>query len=215
MYETGSGSVKMRASYIKEDGDIVIEALPYQTSGAKVVTQIASQMRDKKLPLVDDIRDESDRHGMRVVIELRRDAQPSIVLNNLYRHTSMRSSFNTIMLALVDGLDAGADDLGHVARLGQRQADRLARRHAQAIDQQRYGEDRATAAGQTQRQAHDRAEDDTQHAHTPAGRTTGFIMRYGYLVMRQSQGKARYVTAQHEPIAWQHVHNGSRLLSAA
>jgi topoisomerase-4 subunit A len=69
MYETGSGSVKMRASHIKEDGEIVIEALPYQTSGAKVVAQIASQMRDKKLPLVDDIRDESDHENpTRIVI---------------------------------------------------------------------------------------------------------------------------------------------------
>ena len=69
MYETGNGSVKMRASYIKEDGDIIIEALPYQTSGAKIVVQIASQMRDKKLPLVDDIRDESDHENpTRIVI---------------------------------------------------------------------------------------------------------------------------------------------------
>ncbi len=69
MYETGNGSVKMRASYIKEDGDIVIEALPYQTSGAKIVAQIASQMRNKKLPLVDDIRDESDHENpTRIVI---------------------------------------------------------------------------------------------------------------------------------------------------
>ena len=63
MYETGNGSVKMRASYVKEDGEIVIEALPYQTSGAKVIAQIATQMRNKKLPLVDDLRDESDHEN--------------------------------------------------------------------------------------------------------------------------------------------------------
>ena len=69
MYDTGHGSVKMRASYIKEDGEIVIEALPYQTSGAKVITQIATQMRNKKLPLVDDLRDESDHENpTRIVI---------------------------------------------------------------------------------------------------------------------------------------------------
>ena len=69
MYETGHGSVKMRASYIKEDGEIVIEALPYQTSGAKVIAQIATQMRNKKLPLVDDLRDESDHENpTRIVI---------------------------------------------------------------------------------------------------------------------------------------------------
>ena len=69
IYETGHGSVKMRASYIKEDGEIVIEALPYQTSGAKVIMQIATQMRNKKLPLVEDLRDESDHENpTRIVI---------------------------------------------------------------------------------------------------------------------------------------------------
>ena len=69
MYETGNGSVKMRASYVKEDGEIIIEALPYQTSGAKVIAQIAPQMRNKKLPLVDDLRDESDHENpTRIVI---------------------------------------------------------------------------------------------------------------------------------------------------
>jgi len=69
MYETGNGSVKMRASYIKEDGEIIVEALPYQTSGAKVVAQIANQMRNKKLPLVEDLRDESDHENpTRIVI---------------------------------------------------------------------------------------------------------------------------------------------------
>ena len=69
MYETGNGSVKMRSSYVKEDGEIIIEALPYQTSGAKVIAQIATQMRNKKLPLVDDLRDESDHENpTRIVI---------------------------------------------------------------------------------------------------------------------------------------------------
>jgi len=69
MYETGNGSIKMRASYIKEDGEIIIEELPYQTSGAKVVAQIATQMRNKKLPLVEDLRDESDHENpTRIVI---------------------------------------------------------------------------------------------------------------------------------------------------
>ena len=69
MYETGNGSVKMRASYVKEEGEIIIEALPYQTSGAKVIAQIATQMRNKKLPLVDDLRDESDHENpTRIVI---------------------------------------------------------------------------------------------------------------------------------------------------
>jgi len=69
LYETGHGSVKMRATYQKEDGAIVIETLPFQTSGSKVVAQIANQMRAKKLPLVDDIRDESDHENQtRLVI---------------------------------------------------------------------------------------------------------------------------------------------------
>ena len=69
IYETGNGSVKMRANYIKEDGEIIVEALPYQTSGAKVVAQIATQMRNKKLPLVEDLRDESDHENpTRIVI---------------------------------------------------------------------------------------------------------------------------------------------------
>ena len=72
MYETGNGSVKMRASYVKEDGEIVIDALPYQTSGAKVITQIASQMRAKKLPLVDDIRDESDHENPTRIVKIGR-----------------------------------------------------------------------------------------------------------------------------------------------
>ena len=63
MYETGHGSVKMRAGYVQEDGEIVVESLPYQTSGAKVITQIAAQMRNKKLPLVEDLRDESDHEN--------------------------------------------------------------------------------------------------------------------------------------------------------
>jgi len=69
MYETGNGSIKIRATYIKEDGEIIVEALPYQTSGAKVVAQIATQMRNKKLPLVEDLRDESDHENpTRIVI---------------------------------------------------------------------------------------------------------------------------------------------------
>ena len=107
-YTTGRGRIVMEADAEIEEvrGDrrrIIINELPYQVNKANLVEKIAHLVRDKKIDGISDIRDESDRHGMRVVIELRRDAQPSIVLNNLYRHTSMRSSFNTIMLALVDG----------------------------------------------------------------------------------------------------------------
>ena len=107
-YTTGRGRIVMEAkAEIEEirrgrDG-IVITELPYQVNKANLVEKIAQLVRDKKIDGISDIRDESDRQGMRVVIELRRDAQANIVLNNLYRHTALRSSFNAIMLALVGG----------------------------------------------------------------------------------------------------------------
>jgi topoisomerase-4 subunit A len=105
MYETGSGSVKMRANYIKEDGDIVIEALPYQTSGAKVVAQIASQMRNKKLPLVDDIRDESDHENpTRIVIVPRSNrVDCEQLMLHLFATTDLEKSYRVNMNVI--GLD--------------------------------------------------------------------------------------------------------------
>lgn len=82
---------------------ILVTELPYQVNKANLVEKIAQLVREKRIDGISDIRDESDRQGMRVVIELRRDAQANIVLNNLYRHTALRTSFNAIMLALVDG----------------------------------------------------------------------------------------------------------------
>ncbi|HZA22104.1 MAG TPA: DNA topoisomerase (ATP-hydrolyzing), partial [Dehalococcoidia bacterium] len=107
-YTTGRGRIVMEAATEVEElrggrQRIIVNELPYQVNKASLVEKIAQLVRDKRIDGVSDIRDESDRHGMRIVIELRRDAQPSIVLNNLYRHTAMRSSFNAIMLALVDG----------------------------------------------------------------------------------------------------------------
>lgn len=107
-YTTGRGRIIMEAATEVEElrgsrQRIIVTELPYQVNKANLVEKIAQLVRDKRLDGISDIRDESDRHGMRIVIELRRDAQPSIVLNNLYRHTAMRSSFNAIMLALVDG----------------------------------------------------------------------------------------------------------------
>jgi DNA gyrase subunit A len=107
-YSTGRGRIVMEAATEIEElrggrQRIIVTELPYQVNKANLVEKIAQLVRDKRIDGISDIRDESDRHGMRIVIELRRDAQPSIVLNNLYRHTAMRSSFNAIMLALVDG----------------------------------------------------------------------------------------------------------------
>lgn len=107
-YMTGRGRVIMEAATETEEirggrEQIVVTELPYQVNKANLVEKIAQLVREKKVEGVSDIRDESDRHGMRMVIELRRDAQADIVLNNLFKHTQLRSSFNSIMLALVDG----------------------------------------------------------------------------------------------------------------
>jgi DNA gyrase subunit A len=105
--ETGRGRIVMRARAVIEEKEssnksqIVITELPYQVNKAKLVEDIANQTRDKKLEGISDLRDESDRDGMRVVIELKRDAIPRVVLNQLYKHTAMQSTFGVIMLALV------------------------------------------------------------------------------------------------------------------
>ena len=107
-YNTGRGRVVMEAATEIEEvrggrQRIIVSELPYQVNKATLVEKIAQLTREKRVEGISDIRDESDRHGMRVVIDLRRDAQPTIVLNNLYKHTSLRSAFNSIVLALVDG----------------------------------------------------------------------------------------------------------------
>ncbi|MBW5290739.1 MAG: Topoisomerase IV subunit A [Candidatus Ruthia sp. Asou_11_S2] len=99
IYETGHGSVKMRAIYQKEKGNIVIEALPFQTSGAKVITQIAAQMRAKKLPLVDDIRDESDHENpTRIVIVPRSNrVNADALMLHLFATTELEKSYRVNM----------------------------------------------------------------------------------------------------------------------
>jgi len=105
--ETGRGKIVMRARAVIEEKEssnkqqIVITELPYQVNKARLVESIADLVRDKKLDGISDLRDESDRDGMRVVIELKRDSIPRVVLNGLYKHTSMQSTFGVIMLALV------------------------------------------------------------------------------------------------------------------
>jgi DNA gyrase subunit A len=107
-FRTGRGSIQIRAkTRIEEAGNgkmrIVVEELPYQVNKAKLVEKIAELVREKKIEGITDLRDESDRNGMRVVIELRRDINPRVILNNLYKHTSLQSSFGVNMLALVNG----------------------------------------------------------------------------------------------------------------
>jgi DNA gyrase subunit A len=107
-YRTGRGRVVMRARADIESIDanserIVVTEIPFMVNKSRLIEQIAQLVRDKKLPDIRDMRDESDRDGMRIVIELKRDSVPEIVLNRLYKHTQMQSTFGTIMLALVNG----------------------------------------------------------------------------------------------------------------
>ena len=108
-YATGHGRVVVRARAFSEESSangrrqIVVTELPYQTNKAALVEKIAGLVKDKKLSGISELRDESDRQGMRIVIELKREAQPRQVLNNLYRHTQMQSAFFVNMLALVAG----------------------------------------------------------------------------------------------------------------
>ncbi|MBF7081366.1 DNA gyrase subunit A [Desulfallas sp. Bu1-1] len=106
-YKTGRGTIIVRAkAEIEETGkktSIIVTELPYQVNKAKLVEKIADLVKDKKIDGITDLRDESDRHGMRIVIELRRDANPRVILNQLYKYTQMQDSFGVIMLALVNG----------------------------------------------------------------------------------------------------------------
>jgi len=108
-YTTGRGLVKVRAKAhsepIKGKRDaIIITELPYQVNKATLIEKIADLVREHKIQEISDLRDESDRSGMRVVIELKRDTIPKVVLNKLYKHTAMQSTFGIINLAIVDGV---------------------------------------------------------------------------------------------------------------
>ncbi|MBE3580388.1 MAG: DNA gyrase subunit A [Thermoanaerobacteraceae bacterium] len=107
-YRTGRGNIRVRARAAVEAlsggrHQIVITELPYQVNKARLIETIAELVREKKIEGISDLRDESDRTGLRVVVELKRDAQPRVILNQLYKHTQMQDNFGVIMLALVDG----------------------------------------------------------------------------------------------------------------
>ncbi|MGE3799794.1 MAG: DNA gyrase subunit A [Candidatus Kapaibacterium sp.] len=107
-FKTGRGKVIVRARVSTEQlksgkEQLVVTELPYQVNKANLIEKIAELVRDKKLDDISNVRDESDRDGLRVVIELKRDAIPEIVLNNLYKHTQMQNTFGVITLALVKG----------------------------------------------------------------------------------------------------------------
>ncbi|WP_232317636.1 DNA gyrase subunit A [Bacillus acidicola] len=107
-YETGRGSIIQRARVEieqKPNGKetILVHEIPYQVNKAKLIERIAELVNEKKIEGITDLRDESDRRGMRVVIEVRRDANANVILNNLYKHTALQTSFGINLLSLVDG----------------------------------------------------------------------------------------------------------------
>ena len=106
-YATGRGKVVVRArtefeEFGKDRMRIIVTELPYQVNKRQLIKTIAEQVKDKRLEGISDLRDETDRNGMRMVIELKKDANPQVVLNNLFKQTALQSSFGIIMLALVD-----------------------------------------------------------------------------------------------------------------
>jgi DNA gyrase subunit A len=108
-YETGRGSITIRGkAHIEQTSTgrtrIIISEIPYQVNKSKMVAKIADLVREKKLTEISDLRDESDRKGMRVVIELKQACIPQVVLNKLYKHTQLQQGFGVIMLSLVDGV---------------------------------------------------------------------------------------------------------------
>lgn len=107
-YKTGKGSIVLQANAeIEEDKNgkktIIVSELPYQVNKAKLIEKIADLVRDKRIDGISHLRDESDRNGMRIVIEVRKDANANVLLNNLFRQTAMQTSFGINMLALVNG----------------------------------------------------------------------------------------------------------------
>ncbi|GAB6274540.1 MAG: DNA gyrase subunit A [Peptococcaceae bacterium] len=107
-YKNGRGVIKIQAKTNFEELShgktaIIVTEIPYMVNKARLIEKIAELVKEKKIEGITDLRDESDRRGMRIVIELRRDAVPQVILNKLYKHTQMQESFGIIMLALVDG----------------------------------------------------------------------------------------------------------------
>ena len=107
-YASGRGRIVMRAkAEIEEDRggkfNIIVSEIPYQVNKSQLLARIAELVKERRLEGISDLRDESDRRGMRIVIELKRDSRPKAILNNLYKHTAMQLAFNVNMVALVDG----------------------------------------------------------------------------------------------------------------
>lgn len=108
-YKTGRSKLTVRARTSIEETDtgksrIIVDEIPYQVNKAKLIEKIAELVRDEKITGISDLRDESDRHGMRIMIELKKGEVPEVVLNQLFKYTRLQSTFSVIMLALVDGM---------------------------------------------------------------------------------------------------------------
>jgi DNA gyrase subunit A len=107
-YQTGRGLIRVRAKVSSEEGrngkmSLVVNEIPFQVNKTNLLEKIADHVKEGRLTGISDLRDESDRDGMRIVIELKKDAQPKVVLNQLFVHTQLQSTFGAIMLSLVDG----------------------------------------------------------------------------------------------------------------
>jgi DNA gyrase subunit A len=103
MYRTGHGKMTVRAQAAIEDGRIVITEIPYQVRKSTIVESIADKVRDGQIDGISDLRDESDREGLRIVVELKRSANPSVVLNQLYKYTPLERTFAAVFLVIIDG----------------------------------------------------------------------------------------------------------------
>ena len=103
MYRTGTGKITLRAKAAIEDDKIIITEIPYQVRKSTIVESIAAKVQSGQIDGISDLRDESDREGLRVVVELKRSANPNVVLNQLYKYTSLERTFSAIFLVIIDG----------------------------------------------------------------------------------------------------------------
>ncbi len=101
-FKTGRGLVKVRAKHHFEKSKIIITEIPYQVNKSKILERIAELVKEKKIEGISDLRDESDREGLRIVIELKRDANETVIINNLFKHTQLEETFGVIFLAIVN-----------------------------------------------------------------------------------------------------------------
>ncbi|HEX6988480.1 MAG TPA: DNA gyrase subunit A [Bacillota bacterium] len=138
-YEKGRGIITVRANARIEEmrGDryrIVVTEIPYQTNKAKIIEKIAELVRERKIEGITDLRDETDREGLRIVVEVGRNANPNVILNQLYKFTALQQSFGIIMLALVDGEPRLLDLRGMIAEYLKHQKDVIVRRTRFELD---------------------------------------------------------------------------------